>query len=336
MGSGANVRGRVVKRIVLILCFVCAGLLSGQLRSASFLPFDDGLERMASDAAEHYALPITPPLDQGDSDLCWVYATLSMLETNYLSGHPGSHIDLSRAALQVGSIADRFTRRIRGEPGKLEDGGLAVEALALIRQYGLVARGDFHDIVDSEPIFSSIEEKIAAAADPAEKGKVVFEGLKSSLGELPGVTHLDGEALRPGELAKAVLGRYDWSEFDLARDGAEGPGPSHDPDGRPDTRVMYVKLDRLIDLIHRSLANGRSVVAGTADHSLLIYGADYDRDGKPLSYLIKDSLAPFLYRKSAEELHGQLNDVTVALQGTPPLLSEQARLGTDSAATLRR
>ena len=29
---------------------------------------------------------------------------------------------------------------------------------------------------------------------------------------------------------------------------------------------MYVKLDRLIDLIHRSLANGRSVVAGTSDH----------------------------------------------------------------------
>ena len=31
--------------------------------------------------AESYALPITPPLHQGDTGLCWMYATLSMLET---------------------------------------------------------------------------------------------------------------------------------------------------------------------------------------------------------------------------------------------------------------
>ena len=149
-----------------------AGVASGAALFPAFLPFDDRLEPMASDVAEHYALPITPPLDQGDSDLCWVYATLSMLETNYLAGHPGSHIDLSRAALQLDSIADRFTRRIRGEPGKLEDGGLAVEALDLIRQYGLVARDDFHDIVDSEPIFSSIEEKLSRPPPtPLRSGK---------------------------------------------------------------------------------------------------------------------------------------------------------------------
>ena len=138
-----------MKRLIVALGFACAGLLSGELRSASFLPFGDRLEQAAPEPAERYALPITPPLDQGDSDLCWVYATLSMLETNYLARHPGSHIELSRAALQVGTIADRFTRHIRGEPGRLEDGGLAVEALQLIQQRGLVARGDFHDVVES-------------------------------------------------------------------------------------------------------------------------------------------------------------------------------------------
>ena len=145
--------------------------------------------------------------------------------------------------------------------------------------------------------------------------------IKSSLGEPPRVTHLDGETMSPDELARAVLGRHQWVEFDRSRDGAEGWGPSRDPDARADTLVMYVKLDRLIDLIHRSLAQGRAVVAGTDDHSFLVYGADYDKDGKPLSYLIKDSLAPFLYRESAEELHGKLNDVTVALEEAPPPLS---------------
>jgi hypothetical protein len=231
---------------------------------------------------------------------------------------------------------DRIARRIRGEPGKLEDGGLAVEALDLIRQHGLVARGDFHDIVDSDPIFASIGEELSRAADPEEKLRLLGSELKSRVGETPSVTHLDGEPLSPRELAAAVLGRRQWAEFDRSRDGVEGWGHSHDPDARADTLVMYVTLDRLVDLIHRSLAQGRAVVAGTDDHSFLVYGADYDSDGKPLSYLIKDSLAPFLYRKSAEKLHGELNDVTVALQGAPPALSEQqARLGTDSAAAPR-
>ncbi len=310
-----------MKRLILILCLACAGLLSGELRSASYLPFDDGLGRTAPEAAERYALPITSPLDQGDSDLCWVYATLSMLETNYLARHPGSRIDLSRAALQVGSIADRFTRRIRGELAKLEDGGLAVEALRLIQQRGLVARGDFHDIVESEPIFSSIDDKLSRAADSEEKLDVLDTEIKAALGEPPRVTHFDGETIRPDELARAVLGWHQWVEFDRSRDGAEGWGPSRDPDARAETLVMYANLDRLIDLIHRSLAQGRAVVAGTDDHSFLVYGADYDKDGKPLSYLIKDLLAPFLYRESAEELHGRLNDVTVAIEEAPPPLS---------------
>lgn len=210
------------------------------------------------------------------------------------------------------SIADRFARRIRGEPRKLEEGGLPVEAVDLIRQKGLVALADFHDIVDPQPIFSSIDKELSRVADPEAKRKVLDEDLEATLGEPPSVTHLDGETLSPVDLAKAVLGGRDWVEFDRSRGGAEGWGPSRDPDARPDTRVMYVTLDRLIDLIHQSLRSGRAVVAGTDDHAFLVYGADYDKDGKPLSDPIKDLLEPFLYRAAAEELHAELNDVTVA------------------------
>ncbi len=305
MVPNPGMRVRALTRFLVVLCVACGGVLTDQPRSSA--------ESETREAAESYTLPITPPLDQGDSDLCYVYATLSMLETNYLYRHPDSRIELSRAALQLDSIDDRFARRIRGEPRKLEEGGLPVEALDLIRQKGLVARGDFHDIVDPDPIFSSIDEKLSRAADPEDKRKVLGAELKASLGETPSVTHLDGETLSPDELAKAVLGERDWVEFDLSRDGSEGLGPSRDPDARPDTWVMYVRLDLMIDLIHRSLASGRAVVAGSVDHSFLIYGADYDREGKPLSYLIKDLLAPFVYRASAEELHRKLTDVTVAL-----------------------
>ena len=133
------------------------------------------------------------------------------------------------------------------------------------------------------------------------------------LGAKPTTTHLDGDALSPAELARAVLGQEQWVEFDLARDGVEGWGPPHDPDARPETRVKYVKLDQMIDLIHRSLARGKAAVWGSEDHALMIYGGDYAKDGTPLSYWIKDSLAPYTYRADAETIHRQLNDVTVAV-----------------------
>jgi hypothetical protein len=262
------------------------------------------------EVAERYALPITAPVDQGDSDLCWAFAALSMLETNYLVKHPGSEVALSRGALQLDALADRFRRMIRGEPGGLEDGGLAVEALQLIRENGLIHEGDFHDVVDTDPISSTIEQALAGAAD---KPAFLDAALKDGLGATPPTTRLDGRRLSPAELARAVLDGETWTEFDLAHDGLEGLGPSEDPDARPETRVRYVPLEAMIDLIHKSLKRGEAVVWGTTDHALMIYGADYDRAGAPLSYLVKDSMAPYTYRARAEAIHRVLHDVTVAL-----------------------
>ena len=262
--------------------------------------------------AESYALPITPPLHQGDTGLCWMYATLSMLETDYLNRHPGSQVSLSRGAMQVEAVEDRLERMVRGESTRLPEGGLAVEAVALIRKDGMVAQPDFRDIVDSNPIAQSIEQDLAAIPDRAAKQKALSEEVHVKLGVVPEVTHLDGQVVSADQMAHAVTDGYEWTEFDLSPDGSETSGPSRDPDARPETRVKFVKLEVLIDLIHRSLARGQAVVWGSPDHALLIYGGDYDKDGKPLSYLIKDSFEPFTYRESADEIHKILHDVTVA------------------------
>ena len=306
-----------MRRLFIALAAFCAAL-SADLENSAFadMPANMDIRPAEGQVAESYLLPITPPLDQGESDLCWVYATLSMLETNYMVRHPGSQITLSRGALQRDAIADRFLRLIRGEPRHLDNGGLPVEALALIRQNGLLAEDDFHNVVDQEdPIFPAIEQKLARYADPADRRKALDEALKTMLGAKPGTTHLDGDALSPAELARAVLGQEQWVEFDLARDGIEGWGSSHDPDARPETRVMYVKLDQMIELIHRSLARGKAVVWGSdsEDHVLMIYGGDYAKDGTPLFYWIKDSLAPYTYRAPADTIHRQLDDVTVTV-----------------------
>jgi len=178
----------------------------------------------------------------------------------------------------------------------------------------LLAEDDFHDVLDDpDPIFSAIEQKLALYADPASRRRALDAALNTMLGAKPTTTHLDGDGLSPGELARDVLSQEQWVEFDLARDGVEGWGRPHDPDARPDTRVMYVKLDQMIDLIHRSLARGEAVVWGSEDHALVIYGGDYTEDGRPLSYWIKDSFPPYTYRAGAETIHRELNDVTVVV-----------------------
>jgi hypothetical protein len=302
-----------LKNAVLALLFV-----------VSALPISAGVDRSFANAdlpssgpstqevAESYALPITPPLHQGDTGLCWMYATLSMLETNYLVRHPGSRISLSRGAMQVEAVEDRLERLVRGESTRLPEGGLAVEAVALIRKDGIVAQPDFRDIVDSNPIAASIEKDIAAVSDRAAKEKALSEELHVKLGVVPEVTHLDGQVVSADQMAHSVTDGYEWTEFDLSPDGSESWGPSRDPDARPETRVKYVKLEVLVDLIHLSLARGQAVAWGSEDHAMLIYGGDYGKDGKPLSYLIKDSFEPFTYRESADEIHKILHDVTVA------------------------
>lgn len=302
---------RPLRRALAILCLLYLILIAHQEKARADLTDAASPQRPV---AESYRLPITPPLDQGDSNLCWGYAALSMLETNYLVRHPGSRIMLSRGALQRDAIADRFHRRLRGEPGRLTDGGLSVEALALIRRHGLVARGDYHHAVASARVFSALKRKLARRADTATKHALLERELEARLGAKPEVTQLDGRSLTPEQLADAVLGHERWVEFDRSRGGAEGPGPSRDPEARLETRVVYVRLPTMIDLIHRSLARGQAVVAGTDDHAFLVYGADYDEDGRPLSYLIKDSLAPLTRREAAEALHAELNDVTVAVE----------------------
>jgi hypothetical protein len=274
--------------------------------------------------AESYKLPVTPPRDQGDSDLCWVFATLSMLETNYLARHPGSTIALSRGFLQRESILDRFQRLVTGNSAHLEDGGVAVDALQLIRQHGLVGAADFHDFVDSEPVYAALSQRLARESDADAKLKALDGALARRLGPEPRAGRLDGRALTPAQFAAAVVGDRVWTEYDVAPDVRPHRGRSTDPDARPETMVNYVALAQAIRLIHDSLARGEAVVWGrNDDHALLIYGADYDAAGAPVAYWIKDSFAPYLYRAPAAEIHARLTDVTVAEPAAAEMTARQ-------------
>ncbi|HXT05810.1 MAG TPA: hypothetical protein VN715_02595 [Roseiarcus sp.] len=283
----------------------------GLALAASGVSADQGPQPLVS---KSFRLPISAARDQGDSDLCWVYATLNMLESNYLARHPQSKIELSRALVQRASIADRFHRAITGNSDHLEDGGVAVDAVSLIRQHGLVAEQDFHPVVDSTPVWDHVADAISEAPGEADKLAALNSALASQLGATPQTTRLDGRELTPTQLAKAVLGDNVWTEYDVARDGKARVGPSQDPDARPGTQAHYVDLPTAVGLIHKSLARNQAVVwSSSENHALVIYGADYDAEGRPLAYWVKDSFAPYNYRAPAEKIEAELTDVTVAI-----------------------
>ena len=188
--------GQELKKIAnsLLIAFVVS-VSTNVERSFADTDTKSGTAPQAQELSESYALPITPPLHQGDTGLCWMFATLSMLETNYRARHPGSQISLSRGAMQVEALEDRLERLVRGKVKPSPEGGLAVEAIALIRKDGMVAQSDFRDILNSEQIAKSIEEDLARIPDRGGKEKTLREELHDKLGVVPEVTRLDDKVL---------------------------------------------------------------------------------------------------------------------------------------------
>ncbi len=101
-----------------------------------------------AEVAEKLVLPVSRGFDQKATQLCWTYAALSMLETNYLVKNPGSKLELSRRAMQFTTMKDRYTRQIHGTENFISERGVTLDAMTLIREAGLVAFADFKDIAD--------------------------------------------------------------------------------------------------------------------------------------------------------------------------------------------
>src|SRR5438132_960543 len=62
-------------------------------------------------AAETLKLPVSRGFDQGDTQLCWAYATLNALEADYRVTHPGADLELSRRTMQFLTMEDRWLRK---------------------------------------------------------------------------------------------------------------------------------------------------------------------------------------------------------------------------------
>jgi hypothetical protein len=63
-------------------------------------------------------------------------------------------------------------------------------------------------------------------------------------------------------------------------------------------------------LIKQAMEAGFPVIVAIEVHGLLIYGADYDSNGSPIAYYIKDSYPDYYYLADADQLHEDFWEMT--------------------------
>jgi hypothetical protein len=267
-------------------------------------------------AAEEIALPVSRPFDQRGTELCWAYATLSGLETAHRVRNPQTAVELSRRAMQYRTIEDRFLRRIHGTGTYAGERGVAVDAMRMIADGGLVAFGDFTDIDD--PYGSTnIGSCVSAAVGVDAKIAALRAGLAEKYGVPPPETHLDGAPLTAASMAARLTEGQVWESYAVAHDGVEGYRPHPDPDARPGARAWFMPRAALVARIRAALKAGHPLELTIGGHCVLIYGAAYDPDGRPVRYLIKDSYPSYFYKADPARVMSQLVEVTTAKLAAP-------------------
>lgn len=163
------------------------------------------------EGAQKIVLPVSRGFDQKGTQLCWAYSSLSVIESNYLARHPDSKLPLSRRAMQFITMKDRYTRQVHGTENFISERGIAMDAMALIRDAGLVAFADYKDIADAYGSYS-FATQLSAAVTLASIAKIA-KGLEAVYSDPPLKTHLGEQEVTRGQLVKEVVGNQIWQSF---------------------------------------------------------------------------------------------------------------------------
>lgn len=262
-------------------------------------------------AVEVLVLPVSRAFDQRSTSLCWVYATLSGLETALRVVQPASTVELSRRALQHATIEERWVRRIHQAGTYTGERGVAVDAMRFIRERGLVAFADFADVDDVYGHFD-IEQAVAGAAGIPQQLRAMRRGVDIIYGVLPSITHLGDQTVSPAALAAAVVSGQRWESYAVSPDGSEGYRPHPDPDARPGAVSWHMPVAKLVARIRRALRSGYPVELTIGGHCVLINGAGYDQAGQPVWYRIKDSYPGYFYKADPARVMRHLVEVSTA------------------------
>jgi len=181
----------MIKIFAVALLLITHSAFPGEQEAKAFRTLIESRGPLRANVAEDLRLRTTKGFNQGSSVLCWAFATLNILETNFLERHPEvspDQIELSRWAL--------------GYHGRNTYGTMANALDTYIAKFGLVMDADY--ALDSGPP-PLLTKFLDTTLTPIELSKRVLENLKySSYGFIGNRTgwhqHPDQDAL-PGTRA---------------------------------------------------------------------------------------------------------------------------------------
>lgn len=197
--------------------------------------------------------------DQGDSELCWVYAMLSTIESERLA--MGDSVCLSADYLARMLIADKGRRcQLSGKiPGMR---GMAQTAVTMMMRYGMMPHGSYH--AREGMSYRVLKRKVAVMA----RQRTTFRKFDTMLGDLldreigylPRAVYMLGAEYTPVEFAHSVCLPDDWMAVTSFTHHPYGERfVLETPDNVLADSFLNVRLDTMMAWIERSLMQGHPV-----------------------------------------------------------------------------
>lgn len=210
-------------------------------------------------------LKTTPVKSQGNSDLCWIFAVLSMLETDHLM--QGDSVNLSVAYLARMHILDearayylsRCTRPITTR-------GMMPMTLSIIERHGAEpwqsfhTRGNLNFRVMMRKLARNVETQVAHRATLGNVEKSVSELLDNDMGFMPRFVFMLGAEYTPMEFGHSV---YMKGQYECLTSFTHHPYYTRFalevPDNSMNSLFLNVPIDTLMSRIDAALCRGNAV-----------------------------------------------------------------------------
>jgi hypothetical protein len=256
-------------------------------------------ENQSKGVQETIKLPVSRGFDQKMTGLCWAYSTLSALETIYMVRNPEEpKVELSRRAMQYYTMEDRYRRFIKNVKAHFNERGVVLDAIRLIQANGIVSFDDYADIIDPYGQVD-IRNMINSADNVTDKIIAMYKGMDivyttpPIVTQIPHSTTLDNSDQKyikekAGDLARLVLSGDVWQSY-TPSETKVGFHNHPDSDSRWENKSWYMPRCKFPGRIKQALKAGFPVIVTIRGHTVMVYGADYDSNGLPVTYYIKDS-----------------------------------------------
>lgn len=161
-------------------------------------------------------LPTTPVKDQGNSQMCWIYAMLATIETEHI--RQGDSIDLSAAYLARHALAQQATYRYsKGKNHNVATRGMLTATLSLLQQYGAMPYTSYRPTDGTD--YRNLARQMMRTADSSKAHKTGLEKLQQktanilneAMGYAPDWVFMLGCRYTPVEFAHSILQRGEYA-----------------------------------------------------------------------------------------------------------------------------